>query len=565
MRATSANHLIRSQLDAGSRDASRYVDLQLELRRYKSGTPIARFGGRWDRARKAYAGDASKSRVLEVHCAQITAVERFDSWLTDHLEGGATELDDRVREIVEGNLELDAASATMIGLRELIFSGGRRSGKTTIMEALLTAYVLAVPNAIAWTVVPSEQFRDEPKSVLEEIMPTAWARWRGDPNFRFDLANGSVHHLRSGTKAQSLKRGRASIIGANEASQIPAASYLAARAATADTAGISIVATNPPTTGDVGTWVADAVHAISNGTRPGAEHIFVDPLDNPHVDKVALLALRSSMSDHDWQTQIRGKFLEAPDSVLYSWDRAKNERPPPDFGETTSAFLTAHEGDHVPWAHLVVIDIQSFPWIAAGIFRVFRDPDSSDDKSGLIWMTDEIALPQADEQDCADELKRRGIDGSRTLMIVDASAFWQQAQRDPLRQRPMFTGKGSADIFKRNGFPHVVRPDRSMKANPDVLERVRCTNAVIKGADGIPHLFIDPVKCPNAVDSARKWRMTRNKPSRTAKQAHYGDVLGYLCWRYFPRRGSAAKLLESEGIHRERSDEILDLERERRS
>jgi hypothetical protein len=50
-----------------------------------------------------------------------------------------------------------------------------------------------------------------------------------------------------------------------------------------------------------------------------------------------------------------------------------------------------------------------------------------------------------------------------------------------MAQRPEYKGKGSADIFKRCGFPHVVPPDRDMKRNPDVMERIRATNATIPG------------------------------------------------------------------------------------
>jgi hypothetical protein len=44
-----------------------------------------------------------------VHAQQIAAIELFDRWLADHLAGGARASDtDRVREIIEGDLELDA-------------------------------------------------------------------------------------------------------------------------------------------------------------------------------------------------------------------------------------------------------------------------------------------------------------------------------------------------------------------------------------------------------------------------------------------------------------------------
>jgi hypothetical protein len=84
-----------------------------------------------------------------------------------------------------------------------------------------------------------------------------------------------------------------------------------------------------------------------------------------------------------------------------------------------------------------------------------------------------------------------------------------------------------------------------------VFERIRATNATIKPADKVRGLYIDPDKCPNACESARKWRMHKSKPSRDSNAAHFGDVLGYLVWRFFPRRGSTSKMV-SEAMPRER-------------
>jgi hypothetical protein len=548
MPRTSANKLVQSQLDAGARREARFVELQLDWVRYKSGTPIARFGGLWDRLAKGYAGDATRSRVIEVHAQQIAAVELFDRWLVEHLEGSAPATD-RIREIIEGDIELDAATGAQLGLSELLLSGGRRSGKTTVMEGLLASYTIAVPGSIVWTVVPSEPFHVEPKEVLEAVMPRGWYHYNGWPHFTFYLVNGSQHVIRSGHSPGAIKKGKAALVGLNEAQQIQEATYRNARGAVVDDGGFVMSALNPPTIGDVGMWTADAISQITRGDRPGGEHIFIDPLDNPHIDVRKLLAMRSGMTEHDWQTQIRGRILALPDAVLYTWDQTENERAPPDLGRITHEFLTAHEGDGVKWNRVVTVDVQGYPWVACGIGDIYRDPRAPhDSRSGLLWLTDDVALAQGDEVDACSALKAKGVDPERTLVIMDASCWWQQMERDLIRQRPNYKGRGSADIFKQEGFRHVVRPDRKMKANPDVFERIRATNASIRPADGVRGLYIDPTRCPNACESAKKWRLTKSrKPSRDSKMAHFGDVLGYYVWRFFPRRGSARKLLEAEG------------------
>ena len=558
MPRTSASSLVRSQLDAGDRRAARYVDLQLDWVRYGSREPIARFGGLWDRQAKDYAGDAPSSRVLEVHAQQIAAIELFDAWLAGHLTTGASNAG--VRKIIEGDLELDADAIAAIGLSELFLTGGRRSGKTTIMMGILASYAIAVPGSIVWCVVPSEGFVVEPKEVTDAILPKAWYEYNGWPHFTYYLANGSQIVFRSAHHAGGLKKGKAAIVGCNELQQISEAAYRNARGATVDDGGFTIGAMNPPTTGDVGLWTADAIAQIEKGARPGGEHIFVDPMDNPHIDISKLLAMRAGMTEHDWQTQIRGRFLSLPDSVLYTWDAAENERAAPDFGRCTRDFLAAHEGDGRELDTIVVVDVQSFPWIACGIAQVYRDPRAPHDpKAGLLWLTGEIALSQADEEDTCDELKRRGINGDRTLVIMDASCKWFQMERDEMRQKPNYRGAGSMDIFRGHGFRHVVPPDRNMKGNPSIFERVRATNSMIKSADDVRGLYIDAAKCPNATASAKKWRLKRGKPSRTAQEAHFGDVLGYLVWRFFPRRGSADQLL-SEALPRKRVEGFDELD-----
>lgn len=527
---------------------------------------MARFGGLWDRNRKEFVGNASRGMIFEVHAAQIEAIQAFDKWMGDHLSGyqGDPEMIARVSEVIQGDLAFDAELGSALGMAEMFLTGGRRSGKSFIMEGILNSYAVAVPGAIVWTVTPSEGYHEEPRQIIEEQLPKAWYEYNGDPFFTFHLANGSQHVLRSGHKPGALKKGKASLVGVNEAQQISSESYRNARGATIDAGGFALIAANPPTLGDIGTWVLDAVTQVEKGERPAAEHYFCDPLANPHIDPRKILAMRSGMTLHDWETQMRGKMLQLPDRVLYTWNLADNERPAPDFGRITREFVTAHEGDRARWDRIVAVDVQKFPWVAVGIFDAYRDPRApSDPKQALLWMVDEIAMSAGDEVDVCDELKRRGYDGDRTLVIMDASCDWQQMQRDLIRQRPDYRGKGSMAIFRSNGFPHVVPPDRESKANPDVFERIRATNATIRPADNVSGLFVDPRKCRTAADSARKWRMFKGKPSRDQKAAHFGDVLGYAIWRFFPRRGAARKLLESESISRDHTEGFADLERER--
>jgi hypothetical protein len=60
--------------------------------------------------------------------------------------------------------------------------------------------------------------------------------YNGWPHFTFYMANGAQHVIRSGHKPGALKKGKAALVGLNEAQQIPEASYRNARGASSTTA-----------------------------------------------------------------------------------------------------------------------------------------------------------------------------------------------------------------------------------------------------------------------------------------------------------------------------------------
>ena len=212
MPRSSTAHLVRSQLDAAARRGARYLELQIDWVRYKSGTPIARFGGLWDRDEKIYAGDAKRSRRIEVHAAQVEAIQLFDKWMGDHLAGGDPEILARVREVIQQNLSFDTELGALLGLSEMFLTGGRRSGKSVIMEGILCSYAVGVPGSIVWTVTPSESYHEEPRQIVAELLPRDWYEYNGDPAYTFYLQNGSEHVLRSGHTAGALKKGKASLV-----------------------------------------------------------------------------------------------------------------------------------------------------------------------------------------------------------------------------------------------------------------------------------------------------------------------------------------------------------------
>lgn len=520
MPRSSLDRVVQQRLDEADHASARLCDLQVDLVNEESGDIISRMGGLWDRKAKDFISDAPRSRVIKLHKGQVEFVDWFcNHWLPRHLAGW----------------EPDEAP-----IYTALVAGGRRGGKTFMLTALSLAYACAVPGAIVWIVVPSdiEGYGEELMRYLEQLMPRDWYTSLGAPHWRYDLVNGSVIRFLSGFTAGKLKKGTASLVFFNEAQQIPVASYNNARASIADEGGLVIAAANPPDSGDKGEWVADVAAGAHNGLLEHARAFFVDPLNNPHIDYEALLALAESMSEHEFDTQIRGMFLLPSNTVLSSWDRIGNERAVPELGECTPRFTKRFEGRE--YKQIVSIDVQKFPWMVASVARAYANPEAPGNmREALLWFIDEIFIPNGDEVDIARALLERGYKPEETLVICDASGDYQQAERRDTLQRPEYKGKGSWDMLRGEGFRHIVGPDPDMRKNPEIVERVRAANARIGTKSRKRYVFADPTLCPQTVKTIGKWTNVNGIPSRRSKHAHCGDTVTYLIWRFFPRRKGA--------------------------
>lgn len=516
-RATQSIQRLASQrLDAAAHASAASVDLQLDFVDERDGSLIGRFGGRWDRSLNDYVGDAPVSRKMRLHPGQLAAARWFEGWIDSWLSG----------EIADEDRCFDC-----------VLSGGRRSGKSTFGFIAVVAFACAVPGSVVWVVTPSDAFFGEPIAYLRTIMPRGWYEDLGAPHWTFFLPNGSTIVLRSGHTPRRLKQGRCDLAFINEGQAVPTASYKTLSASIIDGGGLVLTAANPPDIGDPGEWVSDLVAGVESGELHFAEHFFFDPEVNPHIDQVALRAIREKMDPHTYDVQIRGKFLSPPDSVLHAWDRLTNEAPVPDIGrDITAAFTKHHEGR--AFDDVVGVDVQNFPWIAAVRCRLYEDPAAPGIEDALLWVVGEAYVEKGDEVDCARELKELGCQPKRTLLITDASCRWQQQQRDSELQRPKYRGRGSMAIFEGEGYDHVVPPDVDMDANPHIVDRVRASNARIGAQSGARRVFADPRRAKLTCRSIRGWRRskTTGQPSRHSIHAHGGDAITYVIWRFFPRR-----------------------------
>ncbi len=539
-RASRTELIERRLAEEDPRSAERYLDFELVVfaeddRGKRTSTELCRVGGLWDKRRKEYTDDAKHVRVMSVHPGQIDAMVFFDSWLKDHISGRPIPEDDRIY--------------------SALFAGGQRSGKTWEGVLCCVLYATAIPGSIVWIVCPSDRRYEEVEDLLHDIMPLSWYSELGSPWHRFRLKNGSKIVLRSGHLPGSLKNGDCDFLLINEAQQQSERVFAICRTRIAAAGGLVLCAANPPDQ-NIGTWVGDFATEAQAGRRQ-AKFFFLDPMDNPHIDRAPLIALQQELDPHTYDVDVRGLFLGSKNAVLYNWDRIENERPPGQPKDATKVaknitreFLHFREGR--AFDRVVAVDMQRLPHMASVEGQLFENSLAPSGPERFewchLWFTADVTIEGADEADLCMAWLELGWDPDRTLLIADASGKWQFAEREPMKVQKLreeVKGRGSWDVFRKMGFKHVVNPDRNLEKNPDVIERCRATTSRIctkaAGPYGRRFVYSDP-SLRDFNKALRLWPTKGGAPMRTSQYAHRGDTATYMVHRLFPRRQSPTSM-----------------------
>ena len=513
-----------------------------------SGEVVLEVGGAWDLVDGEFAANdnvTNHGRVeLSVHPGQVPAVEWFSGWLEDYIAGVRSDDEDF----------------------SCILSGGQRAGKTWIACVFAASFAIAIPDSIVWIVCPTEAGFEEVHDVLsgpDGILAGSWYDLIGD---HYWFANGSRIVLRSANDPESLKVGRCDLLVLNECQMIKKKAEAIARMRVADRGGMVIGCANPPDS-PRGEWVGDWVAETESGERAG-RHFWFNPFDNPHVDHRRLRELETQMDAKTFAVEILGKFFSVGDVVLHNWDRLVNEttlaKLAAMFGVESLQEITRHVTKRLEgraFDRVLGVDVQKSPMTSAEL-RFFENPlaplefTPAGDPVGDNWwrwcfgvFTDEVVL-DGQEEDLVEGWNAKGWDPEETLIISDASAKWQFAERDPVKveaKRRQVKGRGSWAVFRNGGFRHIRPPDRQMDKNPEVLERCRATTSRIAVKRPGPygqHFLFALSSCKGVCRAIRKWPTAKyGQPSRDSEHAHLGDCVTYPVHRLYPRRPRSRKTI----------------------
>jgi hypothetical protein len=561
MRAGEDVDLVEMRFDIIICDCEKCAPKLRKIRR-EPGDLLLAAGGLWNRRLNEWQDsvDACQTAVvLRVHPGQIAATEWWAKWLRAHAyrRENPPALEDVGDDFDPDEVYVDGVDVNPLTVYSALLSGGRRGGKTYWAGAgAVVSYAVQFPGAIVWCLSPARGKDDtKPDEIRRYVVPNLSPSWirRQTIATGWELLNGSQIMLKSGNAGadpDAIKEGEAHVVWMNESQKMKKRVYVVARGAIVDKSGIVLCCANPPVEAKDQQWVADFAADTDAGKRQSV-HIPFDPLENPHIDRRALLAMRAEVDKRTFDIEARGLFRAPADAVCHNWSRKDNEKPAPrpeflagggqrpcprtGLVDVTADYLRSRDlYDGV--TNLIGMDFQIVPHMGGPVYRLFCQPEKTPTEDNvLLWGVDEIVI-EGDEIAWSAAAKERGYDPLVTLLVGDGTGEYQHSRRRSTDSPPpSWTGRGSFSILQGEGW-HIVRPDPKIpKNNPHVVDRVRALTSLIENAEGRRRLFLDPERAPKTCKSLREWPTVHGKPSRTHEAAHLGDGASYPIVRLFPR------------------------------
>jgi RNA polymerase sigma-70 factor, ECF subfamily len=185
--------------------------------------------------------------------------------------------------------------------------------------------------------------------------------------------------------------------------------------------------------------------------------------------------------------------------------------------------------------------------MAAAVYKFFRDPEAPDPTEVISWIVDECIRENSDEYDLLDEIESmpRWQAGGRVegqtyrgwiepyddvanpvhcAVVMDASAWWQDGDHTK--------GKTSDKALRARRWTHLYRPQADnddgtpRRNNPDIVERCKATNAMVKNQAGRRRMFSSPT-CVIINRAMKSWPNKNGAPHRNSDFAHTCDAVSY--------------------------------------
>jgi hypothetical protein len=542
--------LARFEEDAGDR----CEDLRIVVVRDATSQVLFAVGGRWDRGRAEYFGQAERCKVIRLNEAQCLGEEGND------LEDGPA---------LEIKRWIDARREGEERLGEILLDGARGSGKTVLGVIAVFCIAIAFPGARCLLVSPANTRRHELDVIVKDFIPRRWRAW-SERDLTFTLPNGSTISYLGADDEDALKQGGYEVALLNEAQLMTARAYVNAtgglRNLSGRPMGLMLLALNYASK-ERGEWTNDHLDKIEAGLR-GARHHKLDPKLNGFIDDKAndiasglARSVSTELADIDYSgiRKLLGNMASPmfkPAAVAFGG----HVGPPPANGVDVTRQVTALKtGVEKGFARVVGADFQRRPGCVATVFKLFRVPD----KEGLVyWAEKYIEARNGYEDELAmavDEyLVSIGLSARDALVVADSTG----RNQDALHQK---NSKTSHQILREYYFT-VVAPMRKRKdggwgiGNPDVDDSVAQFNCVLMQNC----FYVSDHADPNdfLIEALRKCKTKKRGGSirlddRPPGYSHPVDTCRYVTYYFEPRRGPAPAGIDTATFNELRSIRIF--------
>ncbi len=489
---------------------------------------ILRAGGRWDTIERRFLPDnreVERCCIIELAESQVP----FTRWFAKELH------------------------AYRLGyprnIRFALAAGDRRGGKTFDTFFCVLAALIDVPRqpdgtpAIGWAISRTYRERDELDQLIASYIPVHWYHHQRAPEHQIIFRHGSYLRNLSADKPEALRQGRVDWLLYNEGQKMSPKAIVNGLYGTADRAGLTIMACNPPNDPSQ-EWLSELKESIDDDERFKRVSVFFnfDSKLNPFIDQpsrqdVALIAEKihpeRAEADSEGLWKRWGDLAYPEWSNLRLWrtiDKGGAVGPPPELGaaDITHAITRRELGRSC----LVVIggDFQRQPE-AAVILRVFEGPNGP-----IYWFVhesqvkgDELAL-SASVIALAPDLATppRKIEFPRDgVWIADCSGSFQGSDRIP--------GRTSYSLLEQHNWvveaAELIRiPEKSAHPrNPLVGPRLNLMAELMKAG----RIRVDP-RCEILIAAFKQCQLRKTEYGKRVpkgKWAHITDAACYPIWR----------------------------------
>lgn len=381
-----------------------------------------------------------------------------------------------------------------------VVCAGRRWGKTRGSAIELFKAATKKAKSLIWYVAPSYTMaRDIMWDQLIELIPKRLIKKKNETKLSIKLINGATIQLKGADKPDSLRGRGVDFVVLDEYQDFKPGTWEKVIYPTlADKRGRALVIGTPKSYNHFYDLYMKGQDTEKN---PDWASWQFPTITSPFIPKSEIDAARENLDEKTFKQEFEASFETMSGRVYYPFSRK------------------THVGNYPFDPRLPVLVGQDFnvdPMCSA-IMQYHQ-------KTGEIWIVDEIFRRSSNTDEVADELERlywKHFAAKKIALYPDPAG----------KQRSSARGESDLQIFKEKGINHIY----FRKKHPPVADRVNAVNSMLQSATGRIRLRVNST-CKNVIQSLEQTVYLPNSREVDKRHGaeHMADAVGYPMEYLFP-------------------------------